>query len=143
MVEYKKIKTTEDLRLYNLLNIKKFEFEKNIYGMVHVQMKFFIKKNNYDFYIEKISEKVELAFDISKKYSESDKLFVFLDLSNITQKNFSRKFIKIIINKFTKEYDERLALCFLHGSVSFVKVVWPFIKLLLDKDTKKKIVLLK
>ena len=97
---------------------------------------------NYDFYIKKIEEKANNAINISKKYSNKDKVFIFLDLSGITQKNFSRKFIKLILNRINIKYKDKLELCFVNGNISIIKIFWPFIKLLLDKDTKKKIVLL-
>ena len=137
-----KIKTQEELRLYNLMNIKKFKFNDSIYGIVHIEIKYFVKMKNYDFYLKKIEEKTELAFNISKKYSNVKKAFIFLDLSDITQKNFSRKFIKIVFNNFKVKYNDTLELCFLYGNLKFINIVWPFIKVFIDKDTKEKIVLL-
>ena len=136
------MKTREDLRLYNLLNIKKFKYNNSVYGIVHIQIKYFVKMKNYDFYLKKIDEKTKVAFDISKKYSNKEKVFIFIDLSDITQKNFSRKFIKLILKKCMVQYEDTLELCFLYGSVTFIKIVWPFVKLFLDKETKDKIVLL-
>ena len=124
------------------MNIKNFKYNNNIYGIVHIQIKYFIKMENYDFYIKKIEEKANNAINISKKYSNKDKVFVFLDLSGITQKNLSRKFIKLILNRINIKYKDKLELCFVNGNISIIKIFWPFIKLLLDKDTKKKIVLL-
>jgi hypothetical protein len=140
--ELNEIKTREDLRLYNLLNIKKFKYNNSVYGIVHIQIKYFVKMKNYDFYLKKIDEKTKMAFDISKKYSKKEKVFIFIDLSDITQKNFSRKFIKLILKKCMVQYEDTLELCFLYGSVTFIKIVWPFVKLFLDKETKDKIVLL-
>ena len=140
--ELNEIKTREDLRLYNLLNIKKFKYNNSVYGIVHIQIKYFVKMKNYDFYLKKIDEKTKMAFDISKKYSNKEKVFIFIDLSDITQKNFSRKFIKLILKKCMVQYEDTLELCFLYGNVTFIKMVWPFVKLFLDKETKDKIVLL-
>lgn len=140
--EFNNIKTKEELRLYNLMNIKKFKYNNSIFGLVHIQLKYFVKMSNYDFYIKKIDEKTKTAINISKTYSNQGKVFLFLDLSGITQKNFSRKFIKIVLKKLNIDYDDKLELCFLYGNIAFIKLVWPFVKLFLDKETKEKIVLL-
>tara|TARA_B110001450_G_scaffold110695_1_gene104492 strand:- start:257 stop:823 length:567 start_codon:yes stop_codon:yes gene_type:complete len=137
-----KIEKHKDFSSYNLMNIKKFKYKNTIYGLVHVQLKYFIKKNNYDFYMKKIEETTDIAINISKKYSNDEKVFLFLDLSGITQKNFSRKFIKLIFNKLNLQYENKLELCFLYGNIKFIRLFWPFVKLFLDKETKEKIVLL-
>lgn len=126
----------------DVMKIKKYKYNNSIYGLVHIRLKYFIKMRNYNNYMSKITEKATNAFKISKNNSNSKKIFIFLDLSNITQKNFSTKFIKQLSMKLNNEYKNTLALCFLYGDISFIKIVWPFIKLLLDNDTKQKIVLL-
>lgn len=137
------LKTIDDFNLHHLINLKKFNYNGEIYGIIHVQMQYFYKKSNYDFIIEHMDKKIIDALNISMQESSNRKLFALLDLSNITQKNFSRKFIRLLVKEFNDKYDDCLGLCYLHGNFSFVKIVWPFISTLLDSKTKKKLVLLK
>lgn len=125
-----------------LMNIKKYKNNNKIYGLVHIQLKYFIKMSNYSIYMSKITEIAEKAFQVSRDNSNSEKIFIFLDLSDMTQKNFSIKFIRQLSKKLNNEYKNTLALCFLYGNISFIRVIWPYIKILLDNDTKQKIILL-
>lgn len=142
-IDYSTLKTAEDFRLHHLISIKKYEYGGNIFGLVHVQLQYFVKQSNYDYYMSVVREKTYKAIEISKINTGSDKVFVLLDLSNITQRNFSRKFIKIFAKDINVRYDNQLAFCYITGNVNFVKMVWPIVLMFLEKETKKKLILLK
>ena len=141
--EFNLLKTADDFRIFHLMSVKKYNFNGSIYGLVHVQLKYFKKMSNYDYYMNIVKKKTEQAVEISKKHSCIDKVFVLLDLSNITQRNFSKKFIKIFANDMNDRYDNQLAVCYITGNLSFVKGMWPFILMFLEKETKEKLMLLK
>ena len=137
------LKTIDDFNLHHLINLKKINYNGQNFGIIHIQMQYFYKKNNYDNILNYMDKKIIDAINISVNESSNRKLFVLLDLSNISQKNFSKKFIRLLTNEFNDKYDDCLALCYLHGNFNFIKLVWPFISTLLDSKTKKKLVLLK
>lgn len=140
---FNKLKTADDFRLFHLISVKKYKFNGAIYGLVHVQLQYFKKMSNYDYYMNIVKEKTELAVKISRENAGLEKVFVLLDLSNITQRNFSKKFIKIFANDMNDRYDNKLAICYITGNLTFVKVMWPFILMFLEKETKEKLLLLK
>ena len=141
--EFSLLKTADDFRMFHLMSVKKYNLNNSIYGLVHVQLKYFKKMSNYDHYMSIVKKKTEHALEISKKNSGVDKVFVLLDLSDISQRNFSKKFIKIFANDMNDRYDNQLAICYITGNLSFVKVMWPFILMFLEKETKEKLMLLK
>ena len=51
--------------------------------------------------------------------------------------------MKLLAERFNVKYDDCMALCYVYGNLSFVKILWPFITTLIEKKTKKKLVLLK
>ena len=63
--------------------------------------------------------------DISKTNSGINKLFILLDLSNISQRNYSRKFMKLLANRFNVKYDDCMVLCYIYGNLTFVKIFAP------------------
>ena len=137
------IETTNDFTPPNLIRIKKIIYNKSIFGIVHIQLKHFQKQRNYSSTLDLLDQKINNALNISKSHSCTNKLFILLDLSNITQKNYSRKFMKLLAEKFNIKYDDCMALCYVYGNLAFVKILWPFITTLIEKKTKKKLVLLK
>lgn len=128
---------------HNLMSVRGFEYGNKMYGLVHIKLKYFTKKPNYDNYMLAITETAETAFQISKKNNNANKIFVFLDFTDITSKNFSRKFIKRVSKKLNTDYKDTLELCFLRGNIGFIKMIWPLVKLFVDSDTREKLVLLK
>lgn len=141
--EIANLKTVDDFNFYHLSRIKKYNFKNNIFGIVHIQLKYFQKKNNYDAILKIVDQKIQTALNISKTHTGVNKLFVLLDLSNITQRNYSKKFMKLLAKEFNKKYDDCIALCYVCGNFTFVKLLWPFITTLIENKTKKKLVLLK
>ena len=137
------LKTVDDFNLHHLINLKQINYNGSNYGIVHIQLKYFVKKNNYDYILDKLDNKMELGLNMSLHNSGNRKIFILLDLSNIGQRNYSRKFIRLLTNRFTVKYDDCMALCYLYGNMRFVKMVWPFITTLIDSKTKNKLVLLK
>ena len=142
MNELRFCKTPDELRLYNLMLVKNYVYNNKIFGLLHVQVKYFKKSSNYDNYIKIIQDKLNEAMEISKTNTNIGGIFVLLDLSNITQKNFSRKFMKIISKILNEKYDKTLLLCYVMGNIRIMKVFWPIIKLVMEKETKEKLVLL-
>ena len=141
--ELTKLKTVNDFNLFHLIRVKKFNYRNSLFGFVHIQLKYFQKLSNYDKYLDILDTKIQNALDISKTNSGINKLFILLDLSNISQRNYSRKFMKLLANRFNVKYDDCMALCYIYGNLTFVKILWPFITTLIEKKTKKKLVLLK
>ena len=142
MSELRLCKTPVELRLYNLMLVKNYVYDNKIFGLLHVQVKYFKKSSNYDNYVEIIQDKLKEAKEISKTNANISGVFVLLDLNNITQKNFSKKFIKIISKILNEKYDKTLLLCYVMGNIRLMKIFWPIIKLVMEKETKEKLVLL-
>lgn len=139
----KELKTVDDFNLFHLINVKNFTFNNKIYGLIHLQLKFFFKKPDYNHILKVMDKRIELALQTSFNNTKTKKVFVFMDFANITKKNYSRKFIKLVAEKFSKKYDDCLAICYITGNITFIKLVWPFVSTLLLTKTKKKLVLLK
>lgn len=137
------LKTASDFNLYHLIRIKKFSYNNSVFGIVHIQLKYFQKQNNYDSTLNILDQKIQKALEVSQTNSGINKLFILLDLSNITQRNYSRKFMKLLAERFNVKYDDCMALCYIYGNLRFVKILWPFITTLIEKKTKKKLVLVK
>jgi hypothetical protein len=137
------LKTLDEFNLFHLISLKKINYNNKIFGLIQIQMRYFLKKNNYDYIIKYADRKIDEALKISLNNNGQKKMFVLLDFSTMTQKNFSRKFLKLLSNKFNQNYDVCLAFCYLYGNQNFIKLTWPFISTLLEKTTKDKLVILK
>ena len=109
---------------------------------MHLQVKYFQKSSNYDKYVKLIQNKLKESLEISKANAGISRTFVLLDLSNITQKNFSKKFMKIIAKELNKSNEETLLLCYVTGNIKLLKMFWPIIKMVMEKETREKLVLL-
>ena len=140
--EMRLCKTPDELRLYNLMLVKNYVYNNKIFGLLHVQVKYFQKASNYNEYVEIIQKKLKDAMEISKANTKIERVFVLLDLSNITQKNFSRKFMKVISKELNENYNDTLILCYVMGNIRLMKIFWPIIKVVMEKETKEKLVLL-
>ena len=140
--EIKNCKTENELRLYNLMLVKNYLYNDKIFGLLHVQVKYFKKSSNYNDYVKIIQDKLDEALEISKKNTNISGTFVLLDLSNITQKNFSRKFMNIISKILNEKYDKRLLICYIMGNFRLLKILYPIVKVVMGPQTRKKIVLL-
>lgn len=140
--EINNLKTIDEIQLFHLINLKKIRYQNNIFGFINIQMKYFCKRKNYEHILKYAENKMELALNISIQNNSPKKMFVLLNFSGMTQKNFSKKFIKELSGKFNDKYDGCLAICYLYGNVSFLKIVWPFISTVLEKTTKEKLVIL-
>ena len=137
------LKTVSDFNLFHLIRIKKYNFNNNIYGLIHLQLKYFFKNSDYTHVLDVMDKRIEIALQTSINNTGFKKVFVLMDFTNITSKNYSRKFIKLVANKFSKKYDDCLAICYVTGNIRFINLVWPFVSTLLLTKTKKKLVLLK
>lgn len=139
--DMKLITTPNDLRMYNLFLIKNYLYEGCIYGLFHVQVKFFKKERNYDNHIKIIKEKISKTLEISRA-SNKNEGYVLVDLRGMTAKQFSRKFVKLIADTLDDYPDEILKTCYVYGNSTFIKLMWPLIKSFVKKETKEKLVLL-
>ena len=141
--EKNNLKTLDEFNLFHLINLKKIQYKNNIFGLINIQMKYFYKQNNYDYILKYADNKITSALNTSLQNNSPKKMFVLLDFSSMSQKNFSRKFIRLLSAKFNDKYDGCLAVCYLYGNTNFLKITWPFISTVLEKTTKEKIVILK
>ena len=141
--ERNNLKTLDEFNLFHLISLKKINYDNNTFGLIIIQMKYFYKKNNYDYILKYADNKMAMALNTSILCNSPKKMFVLIDFFGMSQKNFSRKFIRLLAKKFNDKYDGCLAICYLHGNTNFLKVTWPFISTVLEKTTKEKIVILK
>ena len=141
ITEMKTLKNQEDLRLYNLYLIKSYLYNERIYGMLHVQVKFFKKARDYKKHIILIKEKIRKTLEISNT-SYINEAFVLIDLRGMTAKQFSRKFVKLMAETLDDYPDEILKTCYVCGNSTFIKLMWPLIKMFVKKETKEKLILL-
>jgi len=139
--EMKRLKTQNDLRLYNLYIIKSYLFKERIYGMLHVQVKYFKKARDYKNHISLIKEKIKKTLEISNTCYKNE-AFVLIDLRGMTAKQFSRKFVKLMAETLNEYPDEILKTCYVYGNATFIKVMWPLIRAFVKKETREKLVLL-
>ena len=139
--DMKLIKTQNDLRMYNLFLVKNYLYEGCIYGLLHVQVKFFRKERNYDKLISLIKEKIKNTLEISNA-SNTNEAFVLIDLRGMTAKQFSRKFVKLIAETLDEYPDELLKTSYVYGNSTFIKLMWPLIRSFVKKETKEKLILL-
>ena len=139
--EMKRLKTQNDLRLYNLYIIKSYLFRERIYGMLHVQVKYFKKARDYKNHISLIKEKIKKTLEISNTCDKNE-AFVLIDLRGMTAKQFSRKFVKLMAETLDEYPDEILKTCYVYGNATFIKVMWPLIRAFVKKETREKLVLL-
>jgi hypothetical protein len=139
--EMKILKTQEELQLYNLYLIKSYLFNECIYGMLHVQVKYFKKARDYKRHIILIKEKIKKTLEISNT-SNKNEAFVLIDLRGMTAKQFSRKFVKLMAETLDEYPDDILKTCYVYGNTTFIKVMWPLIRAFVKKETREKLVLL-
>ena len=139
--DMKSINTPNDLRMYNLFLTKNYLYKGCIYGLLHVQVKFFKKERNYDKHIALIKEKIKNTMEISNA-SNTNEAFVLIDLRAMSAKQFSRKFVKLIAETLDEYPDEILKTCYVYGNSTFIKLMWPLIRSFVKKETKEKLILL-
>ena len=139
--EKKLLNTQNDLRLYNLFLIKNYLYQECIYGLLHVQVKYFKKEKNYDDLILFIRKKIKKTLEISHT-SNKNEAFVLIDLKGMTARQFSRKFVKLIAKTLDEYPDEILKTCYIYGNSTFIKLMWPLIRSFVKKETKEKLILL-
>ena len=143
MSDIRLCKTPNDLRLYNLMLIKNYVYDEKIFGLMHIQVRYFQKEKNYDKYISLVQVKINESLQISEANTGISRIFVLLDLNNITQKNFSKKFLKLMGKELNKGEEETLLKCYVIGNIKILKVFWPLVKMVVEKETRDKLVLLK
>jgi len=141
ITEMKTLKSQEDLRLYNLFVVKRYLFNERIYGMLHVQVKFFKKTRDYKKHIILIKEKIKKTLEISN-ICDKNEAFVLIDLRGMRAKQFSRKFVKLMTEALNEYPDALLKTCYVYGNSTFIKVMWPLIRAFVAKETKEKLILL-
>lgn len=139
--EMKTLKTQEDLRLYNLYLIKSYLFNERIYGMLHVQVKYFKRERDYKKHVILIKEKIKKTLEISNTCNKNE-AFVLIDLRGMTAKQFSRKFVKLMAETLDEYPDDILKTCYIYGNSTFIKIMWPLIRAFVKKETKEKLILL-
>ena len=139
--DIKKLKNQEEIQLYHLYIIKNYLYGECIYGILHVQVKYFKKSKNYKNHVILIKEKIKKTLEISYA-SNKNSAFVLIDLRGMTSRQFSTKFVKLMIKTLDEYPDYMLKSCYIYGNRALLKILWPLIKSFVKKETKEKLILL-
>tara|TARA_B110001454_G_C12694100_1_gene423552 strand:- start:11 stop:445 length:435 start_codon:yes stop_codon:yes gene_type:complete len=99
-------------------------------------------KNKFDLLVEFIYYSCLEALKISNNYN--NKTFTaHIYLEQASMKNFSLKLFKKINKKLAENLKDVLDICYIYGSGAFLLNIFKLLRSLLDRDVRKKIVIVK
>ena len=110
---------------------------------IHVVIKYFKKRKNYENIIKYIFDVIEKTIELRKLHMNIITLETFVDLKDYKLKEIDLDFIKLMIHYCQEKYPDNLDIIYVKNATIMIKSLYAIIRPFVDKDTRKKIFFIK
>ena len=123
-----------------------YAYEKDNYGHAYIILNQFVPSSynaeQKKLFVQHIIKIVNESLLFSRKNGKNS-AYVHLYLTKCTRHNFNLAWFKKINNVLANEFEDTLETLYIYSDSGLFSNLWKIIKNFIDKDTKKKVVLVK